>query len=247
MNNRINSTLLESLLEITRHDAPVELKEQAQRLYEDLSKVPTFVKEVDRTVSAKGYRDTDVVFGRQYRRMCASLSADAQRIFAVMTQICPQSGLVQIPSKLICEDLKIGNKTFLTAMDDLVKADYIKKFAEPVRKSGVPATYMINPEIFSCCKPSHLQRAILDYAHLKSAATPKTFQTAEYDIIKSKQDDRVITVARYKGFSDKEKELDSAKSNSDKDVSRLNSSSSSSSIAQIDILFQEISGEVGVS
>lgn len=217
--NPSNSTLIESLLEILRSEAPAELKTTTKQLNDMLQSMPTFTKQIDGIVSGKGYSDSSVAFGRRYRQINAKLDPVAAQIFDIATQICPQSQLVQLPTQLICEDLGISKKTFLSALKSLLLADYIRVKAKHNTRAGTPTTYMINPAVYSCCKPSHYQKRLAEYESLEHDEV-QPFQTVDFETVKSMEDGNYMTVSRYKGIADKEKESSSDKPDSEKDVSR---------------------------
>lgn len=222
--NPSNSTLIESLLEIQRSSCPHDIKDLTRTLMEKLKRTPTLVKSVDGIVSGKGYGDTDIVFGRMYKVIDPTFHSTTMTVFNVMCQICPQSQLIQIPISLLCEDFKLSKPTVLQSFKELLLSDYIRIKEEPNPRGGVPTTYMINPKIFSCCKPSHYQRRIMEYERLPHGSTTP-FKVVDSETVKTKDGDIYTVVGRYRGISDKEKtpvpeetEVDSITNGSDTPV-----------------------------
>lgn len=216
MTNATNSTTIESLLEIQRQSSvPEDVKALAKTLTEKLSGMPTLTKTVDGTVASKGYGDTDIVFGRRYKAIDPALHPSAMAVFEIMTQICPQSQLVQLPTALMAEDFHLSKPTILQALKELQAADYIRIKAEQNTRGGVPTTYMINPRIFSCAKPSHYQGRIAEYERLAHGDTAP-LSVVDSETVKTKDGDTLTVVARYRGLSDKEKGSSSDKLNPSK-------------------------------
>lgn len=171
--NPNSSTIIQGLLELMAYEnADDDTVKLTKALYDKLIKSPaSIVKSVDSIVNLKDYADDKLTYtqhngynitGGKYKE----LTVHEITILDFLIDLMSQHNKVQLHIDDLADNLPMSRRQIVTCLKSLTNKGYIAIAQAAIKRKSIPAVYMVNPDIATCCKKHNINHLATNYYRL---------------------------------------------------------------------------------